>query len=666
MTARRFDPERVLLGTVRIGLALILLTPLVTAPWTLYPFSVGKALWARVLIAAVFTLWAALALMRPRWRPPRSALLAVLGAGLASAALSAGFGVSPDQSFWSTYERMQGVVNAAHWAAFALVVASVTRGEQEWTRLLNVNLGVGLAVSVLAILRYSTPDLPLPMPRSEGYWPRIGASAGNPILLGAYLQAIALLAIGFLVRSNCAPGLTARAPGTVRSQKRAASRHGGRRSGKAAACPEPGDEMGLRLFWAATASCSLAGLSLTGSLGAFTGLAAGLGSACALYALFGRVRRSRRLGLTGLGALAACALALAIILALRGPAGEAPAFDNPMLERATSAERIGFTAGNRFRIWESGMKAFTERPLLGWGPENYFVASARHISPPDRRARVQYHAHNLAVEEAAGKGAVGLAAWLALWGLTGLVALRAAWRLEDARQRALAVFAAAVLAGWFVQAQTAFYSAESWLQHMLLLGFLVHIEAALRVDAPARGQLAVWLRRWWASVPRPVRMPVGARVAAGAVAFVLAGASLASSVAIHRGAAAMWRADHGGPFIAELERAIGAFEPMATGPRVVLFNNLALNWEVLQRTDAEEAARLLALADRHAETALASQPESWVLHHALARLYLKVANTKREYVARANRHLERSRVLAPNLDPMEAPLPPARARSAAP
>ena len=41
-----------------LGLALVLLTPLVTAPWTLYPFSVGKALYARVLIAAVFGLWA--------------------------------------------------------------------------------------------------------------------------------------------------------------------------------------------------------------------------------------------------------------------------------------------------------------------------------------------------------------------------------------------------------------------------------------------------------------------------------------------------------------------------------------------------------------------------------------------------------------------------------
>ena len=645
MTARRFDPEPALLGAVRTGLALVLLTPLVTAPWTLYPFSVGKALWARVLIAAVFALWAVLALMRPRWRPPPSALLAALAAGLAAGALSAAFGVGPELSWWSTYERMQGIVNAAHWAAFALVAASVARSGADWARLLNVNLAVGLAVSALAIARHLAPGMPVPIPPGEGYWPRIGASAGNPILLGAYLQAIALLAAGFLVRSCCAPATPApaAAPG-----------------GSRAARPAPGDGWGLRLFWAASGGGALAGLMLTGSLGAFAGLAAGLGGACALYARFGRARRARRFGLAGLGAVGAVVLVLALALALRG---EAPprAFDNVMLERATSAERVGHTLGNRLRNWESGLRAFAERPLLGWGPENYFVASARHISAPEGRAKMRYHAHNLALEEAAGKGAVGLAAWTALWALTGLVALRAARRIGDARQRALAVFAAGALAGWFVQAQTAFYSAGSWLQHMLLLAFLVHVEAALRAGAPAPGRLAAWLGRLRDRVPRPAQVSAGARAAAAAAALGLAGASIASSAAIHAGASAMWRADHGGPFITELRRAIGAFEPLATGPRVVLFNNLALNWEVLRRTDPQEAARLLALADAEAAAALAARPESWVLHHALARLYLKAAGADPGYAARARRHLERSRLLAPSLDPMEAPLPP-RAR----
>ena len=691
MTAPWRDPERLLLPPIRVGIALVLLTPLVTAPWTLYPFSVGKALWARVLIAVLFALWAALALMRPRWRPPPSALLWLLAAGLAASVISAVFGVGPQTSFWSTYTRMQGIVNAAHWAAFALVVASVARTPADWTRLLNANLAVGLAVAAFAIVRFAAPETPLPFPSREGHWPRIGASAGNPIFLGAYLQAVALLAAGFLVRSCCAAVASDAAAasgaesGAARSA-RAAARSGKARSRKAArrraeALAPAGDGWFRRLFWAATGACAIAGLSLTGSLGALAGLMAGLGAACGLYALFGRARRARRLGLAGLGALATCALALALVLALRAGEPPAPPADpgarpdparleqgarpelrggNVMVERATSAEWVGFTLGNRLRNWEAGLKAFAERPLLGWGPDNYFIASARHLSTPRGRAKVEDHAHNLFVEEAAGKGTVGLAAWLALWGLTALVALRAARRLEDARERALAVFAAAVLAGWFVQAQTAFYTAESWLQHMLLLAFLAHLEAKMLAGREPRASFR--LAALDAARARLARAAPGLRAAAGAAALGLAAASIASSAAIHAGATAMWRADHGRPFIAEIERAIGAFAPLANGPRIVLFNNLALNWKVLAEHQPREAARLLALADREAGAALASGPESWVLRHALARLYLKVAATRPDYAARAERHLARSRILAPNLDPMEAPLPPAAAR----
>ena len=50
------------MGAIHAGIALILLTPLVVSPVVFYPYSVGKAVWARALIAVVFALWAVLAL----------------------------------------------------------------------------------------------------------------------------------------------------------------------------------------------------------------------------------------------------------------------------------------------------------------------------------------------------------------------------------------------------------------------------------------------------------------------------------------------------------------------------------------------------------------------------------------------------------------------------
>ena len=653
----RSAAERVLLGAVHTGLALVLLTPLVWAPETYYPFAAGKAVYARSLIAVTFALWTVLAVWSPRRRPPPSAILAALAASLAVAALSAGFGASPQRSLWSTYTRMEGLVDAAHWFAFALVLAGSVRGAHGWNRLLNVNLGVGLVAAVVAIARFHMPDAAIfgawaPEPR----YPRISATTGNPTFLGAYMQVIALLAAGYLARSWCAAAPASPPPRAAR-RKRSKSRR--------RAPPPARRSLGpARLFWGVTMACAVYALVLTGSLGALAGLGAGAGAAAALYAWLGRSARARRHGRWSLGAAGAAGLMLALALGVRaaGSAGEdayRPAFDNILLERATSVERIGNTLGSRLRNWRSGLHAFAERPLLGWGTGNYFVGSARHIAAREQGNQVNDHAHNMAIEEAATKGIAGLAAYLLLWGVTGAAIVRRA-RAAGPREQALAIFAGAALAGWFVQSQTLFYSPSTWLQHMLLLGFAIHLEAAPGEPARGPGAPGRWraaLRRCAARAAIPARAMLAARAALAAAAVALALGSLGANRAVHTGAAAIYRAEVSGQFLENLERSIRAFEPLANGPRVILFNNVTANWPVLTASRPAEAERLLRWSQEEAAAALASEPESWVIHHALARLYRQFATADPGFAERAQRHFERSLELAPNLDPLE--LPPA-------
>ena len=667
MTRMRF-PERALLLAVHAGIALILLTPLVWAPFTYFPFAVGKGVYARSVIALVVVLWALLALARPRWRPLPGVILAALGAGLAVAALSAWLGVGPQRSLWSTYTRMEGIVDGAHWFAFFVVLAAVVRTTAHWARLLNVNLAVGLCVAAVAVVRFYAPDLSFPGLPPEGRYPRVSATMGNPTFLGAYLQAIVLLAIGFLVRSSFAApvrGTAVAAAARMMAPGRIGSGHGdaaGRARGRSrrsrpAAGSRPrastsriDNEWAARLFWAVTAVCAVFALALTGSMGALAGLGAGAGLAAVLHAWLAPSLRVRRIAFRAVGALAAAALALVLVLAVRAadPPGEIdqPVFDSVLIERVTSTRRIGATLGTRLRNWEAGLRAFAERPLLGWGSGNYFVASARYLSRPPGRTRIRDHAQNMLIEEAATKGLAGLAAYLALWGFTFHVILRAA-RRAGPRDRALIIFAGAALAGWFVQSQTLFYSASSWLQHMLLLGFAAHLEVAMRGEERATGAR-------FRAVLAPLRHP-SARAAIGVGVLLAAGASLTTNRAVHGGAAAIYRAEHEGPFMAELERSIRAFEPLATGPRVILFNNVAANWPVLSAHHRAEASRLLEWTKVEARAALSAEPESWVIHHALARLYRAVAMTRPAYADLAQRHFDRSLALAPNLDPLEAP-----------
>ena len=346
-------------------------------------------------------------------------------------------------------------------------------------------------------------------------------------------------------------------------------------------------------------------------------------------------------------ALGAALVNLVLSLALMGPLGHVG------IALATSAERIAGTLGKRLRNWESGLRAFAERPLLGWGTGNYFVGSARHISARKEGNQVSDHAHNMAIEEAATKGVAGLAAYLLLWGVTGAVVVR---RVRGAcpREQALAVFAGAALAGWFVQSQTLFYSPSTWLQHMLLLGFTMHLEAASggagRAQASAR-----WRTALAALEKRAGRAALLARAAMAALALALAGTSLAASQGALAGAAAIYRAEHGGVFLEDLERSMRAFEPLANGPRAILFNNVTANWPVLAAHRKEMAERLLGWTQEEAAAALAAEPQSWVIHHALARLYREFATTEAGLAPRARAHFERSLELAPNLDPLELP-----------
>ena len=110
-----------LLWTVKAGLLLVLVTPLLITPETLFPYVVGKALAIRTAIDLTFAAWLLLIIYYPRHRPAWSWVLAAFGLWLLVALITSYTGVSPTRSLWSNFERMQGVIDRAHWFAFILM-----------------------------------------------------------------------------------------------------------------------------------------------------------------------------------------------------------------------------------------------------------------------------------------------------------------------------------------------------------------------------------------------------------------------------------------------------------------------------------------------------------------------------------------------------------------
>ena len=600
---------------VLAGIVLLLATALVVTPGTIFP-TVGKALYSRLLIEIVFVLWAALAALRPEYRPPRSWLLVLLGAGLACALLAAAFGVNFERSFWSDYRRMQGVVDGAHWVALAVVLASVLRDQATWRALFGLQLGVGAVVAGFAMARYAGWELPFYATLAEPDFPRIGGTLGNPVHLGAYMLVNTVLACGLAARALALPAGS------------------GRRLAPA-------------LGWSALAAVHVGGVVLAGSVAGYAGLLAAL-AAAALGGLW--LARGLRRRLAGALLIPAVLLAVVALLRLFDPAGPAGnPFDAPVLDYVAGVHIERPSVQARFGAWRAGLEGFAARPLLGWGPENFDVVFGRFASGYVAHSVPHDRAHNALIETAAATGAVGLVAWLTLWGFTFAVLWRTLPSLTRPEQM-LALFVGAALVGRLVQDQFQFDSPESSLQYVLLLAFAVRLETAAPLPGrwprmPARLSAA-----WAGFAPRR-----GVWTALALVALVLAGAGFSVHHDILRAANKQHYAAR--PVGSTgIEEAIDGFPAMAGYPRIRLFEDFGARWTRLRAERGPAARRLLAWVDGEAAAALVADPENWLVTHLLARMYAAVASTEPDYRARAERMLARARAQAPGRSVFPVPL----------
>ena len=679
MTGRQLS-DRALRCVIGTGIVLILLTPFIVTPQTVFPFVVGKALYSRTLIEIVFVAWVLLALFQPAYRPPRSRLLILLGAALGVAVLSACLGVSVQRSFWSSYERMQGVVDQAHWFVLAVVLVSVVRTDRSWRALLLLNLAAGTVMALLTVAQYHG-HLP-------GYSPggsRAMSTLGNPIFLAAYLQVNVMIALGFLARSfvPAGPGTVAppaatdegrrprrgkksSSPGGRRQQRRlAAPREAPRRSVEVAAS-DTAREVGrgwsparwlVRGSWMAAALIGVWALTLTASRGPFLGLVAGLGFLAVVYSFLGRARTVRlvTIGSASLGGI----VVIFLFVSFLSPAAFSlfdGSISNPLVERLADFDSIRLALRSRLWAWQTAARGFLEHPVLGWGPENYIAVLGQHGVELVAEERAHDHAHSKLLEELATKGLFGLLSYLAVWAFAFHVLVRSA-RNMGSRERAPVLFAGAALMGFFVQSQASPEAAVGSLQSTLLLALVARLESAGEERAPATRQgdgLRSRISAFAGTMSRLTeRRGIRTLLIAGAAA--LAGAGLFVSYATWSAASAVNLTIAGAydPAVParrvrlDFERAISHFEPLANLPRRVFFQFVERRWRYLREWRPGEAGRMLAMVDGEAEAAVASEPENWQLFAALARLYSLVAFTDPEYRDVAERYLDRARELVP-------------------
>jgi O-antigen ligase/tetratricopeptide (TPR) repeat protein len=174
--------EKFCLFIIRWGSYLILFLPLLVYRGTLYPFIFGKIIGFRILVEIIFCAWLIIAIYkkeyRPNWRQP---LLLTLTIFIATLVLTMFTGIDLQRSFWSTQERMTGVLTFLHLWLWFLVITSTFKEWQEWQKLIWLSLIACFLVGLYGLgqrlgLKFLLKEIDI----------RMSSTLGNPIYLGVY------------------------------------------------------------------------------------------------------------------------------------------------------------------------------------------------------------------------------------------------------------------------------------------------------------------------------------------------------------------------------------------------------------------------------------------------------------------------------------------------
>ncbi|GEM_PF-1078606 len=433
-------------------------TPLFYFRWGVYPYTLAKTLFFQSLVEVIFFLWLALAILDKRYRPKKTPFMIALLVFLSVLTLAAIFGVDFMNSFWSTYERALGVVAIYHFAALALVVSSLGR-EIPWKKICYASIGTAIFIDVLARLQLMNQNLLLIEPIGN----RPGATFGNPTFLSDYLLFNIFIAAYLLFDhwrrkdGNVNPGWSLSRPirwaqGRPESYRGTTGIRGGDdkegnrnifldpRSSLSRTEMRDGDDkkknrsIFIAIFLLVSLAANLYTIFLAQTRGNILGLGFGFLAMLVVFAvrppeLRFRLLRDRRL----------YAAVLFLLLALGATFWFTKKNDFwarvPGLARFRNIS-LSLSAGDqdfapRLIALRAAWNGFLERPVLGWGPENFNIAFNKFYDPKALEFSYQEtrfdKPHNFAMEQLVS-GGVPLA--LAYFSLIGIFIFEAT-RLRD-------------------------------------------------------------------------------------------------------------------------------------------------------------------------------------------------------------------------------------------
>ena len=412
------ETNSVCLKIIQWSVYLVLFTPLIISGRFFFPYVGPKSLYFMALTEIMFTAYVFLALSCPRYRPRSNVLFLSLILFVGFVILSSVFGADFSYSFWSKFERMTGLLMWFHLLAFFIVISSVFNKREDWYKIFGISILVASLIGLISLfVRVGPSDLKVSM--------RGGATIGNSSFLATYLLFNVFLALYLCLKTR----------------------------------------NNFRTYSLGTSVLLVLALLLSTGRAAIVSFFGGLILLFFLYLSF--VPKKSCLNNIGKVSLIASILVFFILLFLL--------FQPGSVVQQEFTKRAGV---DRVIVWDMAWKGWQEKPLFGWGPENFNLVFTKYFNPclPSSKCGGEMwfdRAHNIILDTLITVGIFGFLGYLGIFASAFYVLWRRYFK-EKLDFWTAGIFSV-VLVAYFVQNLTVFDMINSYMMWFLILGFIAFI-----------------------------------------------------------------------------------------------------------------------------------------------------------------------------------------------
>jgi len=397
--------EKICIWIIAACCSAIFFLPLVILTQTYYPYVFGKIALFRIFVEIGIMVWIPLMVLEKKYRPPlRHPFVLALSVFMGALILTMFTGIDPYRSFWSSQERMTGVFTMLHFYVWFLMMISVFQTYKIWRRFSFLTIAISVIVCIYGFVLQSGD--------------RFSSTLGNPIYLGVYAMMHIFLML-FLI------------------------------------CRERKFRKIFSFFFFLIIAFEFFIMILSGTRAAFAATLMGMSILLIPFVSF--LISKKKLAIVWTGAvilIAAFSFVLFVNISSVGNAWFKKTITYSVNRLFLLESYTQLSA--RSMVWNIGLKGFQERPVFGWGWENYQNIFQKYYEKPVEGEKYFDRSHNQIVDILALTGIVGFISYLAIWITLFVLLGKKLWQRSSMFSKFASASLIALFLAYFIQNLTVF------------------------------------------------------------------------------------------------------------------------------------------------------------------------------------------------------------------